>query len=95
MRRGPGQARSRSRALSRAAPSRPSKPGARFKTFRFTVRWKGKAGKRYQVRIDKGHWFSVKGRAHTFKHLRAGKHRISVRLKGSHGKGTTSIITVG
>jgi parallel beta-helix repeat protein len=72
-----------------------SKPGARFKTFRFTVRWKGKAGKKYQLRVDKGHWFSVKGHAHTFKHLRAGKHRISVRVKGSHGKGTTSTITVG
>jgi hypothetical protein len=47
------------------------------------------------VRLDKGHWFSVKGHKHTFKHLRAGKHKFSVRLKGSHGKGTTRTITIG
>jgi parallel beta-helix repeat protein len=71
------------------------KPGATVKTFRFVVKWKGKAGKTYQLRVDKGHWFSVKGRTHTFKHLRAGKHTVALRLKGSHGKGTKSVITVG
>ena len=59
------------------------------------MRWAGRAGKTYQLRIDGGKWLSIKGHAHTFKHLRAGKHRISVRLKGTHGKGTTRIITVG
>jgi parallel beta-helix repeat protein len=75
--------------------TRASKPGAHVKTFRFTLRWSGAAARTYQVRLDKGHWFSVKGHKHTFKHLRAGKHKFSVRLKGSHGKGTTRTITIG
>jgi hypothetical protein len=69
--------------------------GVRAKTFSFTLRWKGKASKTYQVRLDKHHWLSVKGRKHTFKHLRAGKHKVTVRLKGTRGHATTRIITVG
>jgi parallel beta-helix repeat protein len=71
------------------------KPGARVRTFSFILRWKGKASKTYELRLDKHRWISVKGPKHTFKHLRAGKHKVTVRLKGTRGHATTRIITVG
>jgi len=71
-----------------------SKPGAKVKLFSYTMTWAGKAGKTYQLRVDKGRWFSVKGAKYTFKRLRAGKHRIAVRVKGTRGSGAKRIITI-
>ena len=71
-----------------------SKPGAKVKLFSYTMTWAGKAGKTYQLRVDAGRWFSVKGVKYTFKRLRAGKHKIAVRVKGTHGSGAKRIITI-
>ncbi len=71
-----------------------TKPGTNIKLFTYTMTWRGKSKKVYQLKVDKGRWFSVKGTKHTFKRLTAGKHKIAVRLKGSHGGGAKRVITI-